>query len=78
MKKLDLRSDKGRLGWRKDSEHVLFNWLLDEVKELHLELIFESEVPGEDLEKIKDEAIDVANLAMMIYDKINNLDGQEG
>jgi len=69
IKKLDLRSDKGRLNWRKKSMYDLLEWLDGEIAELHNEIV--SPEIARDLERIKDEAVDVANLSMMIWDKVN-------
>lgn len=66
QKKLDKRSNKGRLGWRKKDIINLYKLLLGEVREL-LEAVSKSE--GKSSKEIRDEAIDVANFAMMIWDK---------
>lgn len=65
MQKLDKRSDKGRLGWRdKSIAHLLF-WLDDEVQELKDEIALGTK-------EAKWEAVDVALLSLMMWDKINN------
>ena len=63
--KLDQRSDNGRLGWRERDLEQLLKWLLDEYSEL------EQAIEDEPKENIKLEAVDVANLAMMIWDKVD-------
>jgi len=63
-KKLDLRYKKGRMGWRKKSTLELFYLLQGEVYELYLAIIRK--------EGIEDEAVDVSNFAMFIYDKAKN------
>lgn len=64
MKKLDLRSSKGRLGWRKKTMKELWYGLLDEVDELQ-KAIWAGK--GD----IKGECVDVKNSVMFIWDKEN-------
>ena len=70
--KLNLRSDKGRLGWRSLELEELLQWLKLEVEELENEipLVLNTRKDGWE-ERAMDEAIDCANLSMMIWDKVN-------
>ena len=70
QEKLDKRSNKGRLGWRKKSMEELFQLLLEEKRELGRAL-FKNKVllNKKHSKEVRDEAIDVANFAMMIWDK---------
>jgi len=63
--KLDARSSKGRLGWRDKDIDTLLKWLEDEAFELV------KAVGEEPEENIRKECADVANVAMMIWDKTN-------
>ena len=63
--KLDQRSAKGRLGWKEKDLEELLKWLKDEFAEL------EQAITSEPMENIKLEAVDVANLAMMIWNKVD-------
>jgi len=66
LAKLDVRSEKyERLGWRQKDISDLLYWLGAERNEL------ESAIAGGNVEEMKDEAIDVSLLAMMIYDKVS-------
>ena len=65
MQKLDKRSDKGRVGWRERTFTEVWLHLREEIDEL---------VTAESDDDIKEEVVDVALLAMMIWDKINDED----
>lgn len=56
--------DRGRQGWKDDDPKALYDRLLDEVKELAFELWNKGTA---------DEAVDVANFAMMIADVVGGL-----
>jgi len=78
--KLDVRRNKGRLGWRKKSLEELLDWLSDEVEELSVEILpgkYKAGRLDKRLEAVKDEAVDVANLSMFIYDKARLLEEEE-
>lgn len=57
----------GKGDWRKDLDKLLMLKLIDEVNELRLAL------KSKNVKDIKHEAADVANFAMMIYDKYASL-----
>jgi len=64
QQKLDERSSKGRLGWRKQDLETLFSWLTEEVGELEEVLQFNPINP----EEVMRECADIANVAMFIWD----------
>ena len=60
--------DRGRRGWSKDSAFDLVRRLKEELLELEAGLIGDAAFVGEYVERIENEAADVANFAMMIAD----------
>jgi NTP pyrophosphatase (non-canonical NTP hydrolase) len=73
-KLLDENKHKGERGWEYDSELTLLVKLMEEVGEL-AQLIYiksrKQNLQNDEiiLENIKKEAVDVGNMAMMLYDK---------
>ena len=70
-KKLQKREAKYPNGWKNDTALGLFRHLKQEVDELEAQLVSHS--PND---AIASEAVDVANMAMMIADVLNELNGQ--
>lgn len=64
-----LRRHDDRRGWDECEIDFLFNRLLQEVAELH-EVMCLNRISISTPKKVKDEAVDVANFAMMIWDRI--------
>lgn len=61
--KLNVRSKKGRLGWRSKDIEDIVTWLHEEVHELVMAIRNEPE------ENIRKECADVANICLFIWDK---------
>lgn len=77
-----LRANDGKGGWRDETVGHLMSRLRDEVEELGEALVALEEEEGEDnhkitwnfaREKVKREAADVANFAMMVADVLGRL-----
>ena len=64
------RKRYGKWGWRKRKIRTLRNWLNKEMQELQSEL--QQEKSKGQYKKAQQECLDVALLAMMIYDKLKN------
>lgn len=60
----------GNQGWRKKELDELLTGLIDELEELEGALYSKSD------EDVRDEALDVANYAFFIYDKLGGKDGK--
>lgn len=61
IKKLEKNNHKG--SWRDIKEAYLLHLLINEVEEL-----YEASYNGKSKEEVRDECVDVANFAMMIFD----------
>ena len=69
MEKLSRPKNLAKEHWRRFSFQYLFNRILDESEELNTELLnLQNYYEANRLEKVIDEAVDVANIAMMVAD----------
>lgn len=62
--------DRGRRGWTKDESFDLVRRLKEELFELEAALISDAAFVGDYVQRVTDEAADVANFAMMVSDVV--------